>query len=571
MHFTLVQVTVRPNAPVSKKNKNKWPGIKEKREVLTYEEKNAAMVSLQMGESAGFDAGIMKIDDSLHRQSSAAWANRILILSVLGICYLTLFPFVIRISAARLFQKTAFLLGSSAKKPHSIDFFLNVLLFIPFGFGLSAQARKRGATKWIAFLIALGIGAATCYTVEFLQYFIPTRDSGWDDVISNTLGSVVGFILFELCGAPILEVASSWEEFFAQWISPRLTALFLVFYFLACFSVSAFLQRETRLSNWDLHNALFVGNDASGEDPWKGQVYLLQLWDRALPEQAMKAIAAGQVVDHASEGLLGSYNFSNSPPYQDASNSLPALSWYPQNSQIMDSGIIELGGKSWLTSRFPIEKFNQAVTKSSQFTIHVVCAPAEIKNANGHIVSISQPDDNVNLQLRQDGRSLALWFLNPLSATHASLAWYIPATFESNKTMDIIASYNGSDAFMYLNGNRVPRAYRLTPGASFMHTRAYIQTVALTGYNVVYETLLFMPAGILIGLAARKWAARSHPYLWMVGLGVILPSILLEILLASVGGGKIWFRDIALSIFFGLAGILLINADRRSSVDIRPV
>jgi hypothetical protein len=80
-----------------------------------------------------------------------------------------------------------------------------------------------------------------------------------------------------------------------------------------------------------------------------------------------------------------------------------------------------------------------------------------------------------------------------------------------------------------------------------------------------------MPAGILIGLAARKWAARSHPYLWMVGLGVILPSILLEILLASVGGGKIWFRDIALSIFFGLAGILLINADRRSSVDIRPV
>jgi glycopeptide antibiotics resistance protein len=511
----------------------------------------------------------MKIDDSSHHQSSAAWANRILILSLLGICYLTLFPFVLRISPARLLHKSAFLLGNSAKKPHSIDFFLNILLFVPFGFGLSAQARKRGISKWFTFMIALFVGAATCYTVELLQYFIPSRDSGWDDVFSNTLGSVVGFILFEVCGAPILEVASRWEESFAEWISLRRTALFLVSFFLVCFGLSAFLQRETRLSNWAPQNALFVGNDASGQDPWKGQVYLLQLWDRALPEQAISALAAGQASGHAGEGLLGSYNFSNSPPYLDASNSLPALTWYPENPQAMDGGKLDLNGKSWLTSKLAVEKFNRAVSKSSQFTIHVVCTPAEIKNASGHIVSVSQPDDNVNVHLRQEGRSLVLWFRNPLSATHAILAWYIPAAFETNKTMDIIASYDGSDAFMYLNGNRVPRAYRLTPGASIVHVFGSVQTVALTGYSVVFETLVFMPAGILIGLAARKKTASPHPYRWLLALGVILPSVLLEILLAATGGGKIWYRDILLSIFFGLAGILLINADRRSTAIVR--
>jgi hypothetical protein len=86
----------------------------------------------------------------------------------------------------------------------------------------------------------------------------------------------------------------------------------------------------------------------------------------------------------------------------------------------------------------------------------------------------------------------------------------------------------------------------------------------------VYETLIFLPAGILIGLAARKWAAPSHPYGWMITLGILLPSVSLEIVLAAVGGGKIWYRDILLSILFGLAGILLINADRHSSGIIRP-
>jgi glycopeptide antibiotics resistance protein len=523
-----------------------------------------------MGQIAGFDAAVMKTENDSLRRSSAAWANRILILSLLGICYLTLFPFVLRIFPPRVIHKSAFLLGNSAKKPHSIDFLLNVLLFVPFGFGLSAQARKYGAAKWVAFLMALGIGAATCYTVEFLQYFIPSRDSGWDDVFSNTLGSVVGFLLFEYLGASILKVVSGWEDFFAEWISPRRTALFLVFYFLACFGISAYWQTESRLTNWDSQNVLFVGNDASGQDPWRGRVDLLQLWDRALPDKEMAELSSGQIEDHPSEAPIGSYNFSNLAPYEDASRSLPALNWFPRDPLQMETGKLDFDGKSWLTTNLPVEKFNQAVTKSSQFTIHVVCTPVETKNANGHIVSVSQPGDNVNVHLRQEGRSLVLWFRNSLSETRAILAWYVPAALDANKTVDIVASYNGADAFIYLNGNRVPRAYRLTPGVSLMHTFGGVQTVALTGYSVVYETLIFLPAGILIGLAARKFAVRSHPYAWMVSLGILLPSILLEILLAAVGGGRIWPRDVALSIFFGLAGILLINADRRSSTAIGP-
>jgi hypothetical protein len=42
-----------------------------------------------------------------------------------------------------------------------------------------------------------------------------------------------------------------------------------------------------------------------------------------------------------------------------------------------------------------------------------------------------------------------------------------------------------------------------------------------------------------------------------------LPALLLEILLAAVSGRGILSSNIALSLVFGLAGMLLINADRR--------
>ena len=523
-----------------------------------------------MGQSAGFDVVTMKSDNSSRRQFSAAWANRILLLSFLGICYLTLFPFVLRIYPGRFLHKSMFLLGNSNKETHSIDFVLNVFLFVPFGFGLCAQAEKRRVRKLTTFLIALGFGAATCYTVELLQLFIPSRDSGWDDVFSNSLGSVVGFFLFQCCGASILKTASRWEEFIADRFSPKPTAWLLALYLVACAGISVLLQRETRLYNWAPQDVLAVGSDASGLDTWRGQVSLLQLWARALPDKEMKSISAGQLAEHAGEGLLGSYDFSTSPPYQDGSNSLPALFWVQQRPHEMNLGKIDLDGKSWLTSGDPVERFNRAVMKSSQFTIHVICTPAETNNSNGVIVSVSRPNDNVNVHLRQEGRSLVLWFRNPLSGRHANVPFYVPFTFDANRAMDIVASYNGSDAIVYLNGNRHPRTYRLTPGAAFAHVFGPIQTTALTGYCVVFETLVFIPAGILIGLAARKWPAGAHPYIWMFSLGAVLPSVLLEMVLVYVSGGEFWFRDVSISIFLAVIGILLINGDRRSVAKIRP-
>jgi VanZ family protein len=505
----------------------------------------------------------MKTQDLPHQQASAEWSNRIIILSLMGIADLTFFPFQFHLVANYDFHRSPFLLGMSTKPSHDLDFFLNVLLFVPFGFGLCAQARKRGSRRWTSLLVALAVGAGVSYVVEFLQLYIPSRDSGWTDVISNTTGSVAGFFLFEFCGGAILTALSKCEDSFGGWLSPRRAALLLVAYFAACFGISAILQNETRLSNWDPQCVLFVGNDASGLYPWTGQVFLLQIWNRALPEQTIRRITGRESAEDASAGLLGSYDFKSLAPYQDKRNFLPVLVWTPEQPRFMNARASELDARSWLRTKVPVENLTREIEKSSQFTVHIVCAPAATRVANGRIVSLSQSAENVNFHLREEGGNLVFWFRNPLSETRSVLAWTVLDAFEPGKVLDIVASYDGSDAFLYLNGNRVPKIYRLSPGASLVHHFTFIQTADLEGYVIVYETLIFLPAGLLIGLAAEKWARLKISDRWVLAFGLVLPAVLLEIFLAGMSGRRIWVGNIALSLVFGLAGVLLINADQR--------
>ncbi len=504
----------------------------------------------------------MTTQDLPHQRACAGWSNRILFISLLGIAYLTLFPFRFDFAVTHIFHRYPFLLGETAKRSTHTDFLLNVLLFVPFGFSLGVKLRKRAINRWASLLLALVVGMGVSYAVELLQFYIPGRDSGWEDVISNSTGSVAGFILFELCGVAVLSELTKLEDSFDGWLSPRRAVLLLAAYLAASFGISVLLQRDTRLSNWDPQCILFVGNDASGQNSWHGRILLLQIWNRALPDEAIRRMSGRESTEDLNPGLLGSYDFTGSPPYADQRNFLSALDWTPGQPQITNAYANELDAKSWLSTQSPVEKLTREIKKFSQFTVHIVCAPAATQGGNGRIVSLSQSADNVNFHLRQEGANLVFWFRNPLSEKRSALTWTVRGAFEPGRMRDIVSSYDGSDAFLYLDGNRVPQAYRLSPGASLAHKFFFIRTGALGGYIIVYETLIFLPAGLLMGVAARERSGQKISDRWVVALGWVLPAVLLEILLVAVSGRRIWPGNIVFSLVFGLAGALLINADR---------
>lgn len=251
------------------------------------------------------------------------WSNRLLIVSVAGITLLTLFPF--RMDGLAHTHSVPFLLSRSLKGVPPLDFSLNVLLFLPFGFGLSPFLQRRGIKGKKALFTTLIAGFVTSYAAEFLQFYIPTRDSGWNDTISNTTGVVAGYLLFAVLGPAILRLLSNWEVRLESLVSVRRACTILAAYFALFLAFSALLQTKTQLSNWNLESVLVVGADASGHHPWTGRILRLQIWDRALPGRTAEELTAGRDPKGGETGLLASFSISGTAPYQDGSDHLPAL------------------------------------------------------------------------------------------------------------------------------------------------------------------------------------------------------------------------------------------------------
>ena len=138
--------------------------------------------------------------------SLAGWLTLTAILVIFGA---TLFPFDFSVSETASRRVGFFLFWLAPVAKNWVGWLLNIILFLPFGFGLTWWARVRGRrlfSGWISVGVA---GVIFSYTVEFLQLFVPGRNSSWDDVVMNTAGAVAGFLLFERWGAWLLSLVES--------------------------------------------------------------------------------------------------------------------------------------------------------------------------------------------------------------------------------------------------------------------------------------------------------------------------------------------------------------------------
>lgn len=494
--------------------------------------------------------------------SPPRWANRILIAGIGGILFLTLYPFRF-VSHARLpAGASPFLLSGMGKDTGPLDAFLNVLLFIPLGFGLSEFLRERGKRRGLVFAATLISGALLSYAIEFTQNYIPGRDAGWEDIITNTSGSVAGFLLFEFLGKWVLEFLSIVEGTLDIVLTWRRAGSIIMLYVGFWLIVGSHLQALTTLSNWDHNSSLLVGNDATGRPStgWQGTISSLQLWNHSLPDSLAIALTSENAPDNSPPGILAAYDFSGSAPFQDRKAFLPNLSWTPHAPSQADPNE-PFDGSAWLTSGVPASSLISAIERTNQFAVHVVCRPAVDEGANTTLVSVSNPSGLIDLAIRQNDANLVFWFRNPLSVRHASLAWSTPDILEAGRPRDILYSYDGANLSLYIDGRRDPRLYQLGPGTALAHLFHRVKTLELDGYVDAFYALVFFPAGIILGVATRHLATRDVPGWFFLLLALFAPPWILEAILATVSGRPYSVGYGALSLIFLAAGAIWMNLD----------
>lgn len=96
--------------------------------------------------------------------------------------------------------RDAFLYRDPAMMQH---FFLNVLMFVPFGY-LIPETNPRYLRKW-SFVMMGGLIAST--VIEGCQMIFSLGQSDVDDIIANTLGAVIGYVLIRF----VWQVRRNWQ------------------------------------------------------------------------------------------------------------------------------------------------------------------------------------------------------------------------------------------------------------------------------------------------------------------------------------------------------------------------
>ncbi len=487
-----------------------------------------------------------------------SWSNRVLLLALAGIFFLTLYPFrfVHAESPRFLFP---FSLNGWGKGGGVLDAFLNVLLFVPFGFGLAEKLRERGRSKSAAILVGYACGASLSYFVEFLQIYIPYRDSGWGDVITNSAGAAVGAWMFASFGSAIVAWFSSRERELGTWLSLPKIGVFVGLYIMFWCILGGPLQKQTRLTNWTRDSFLGVGDSASLRPGpgWQGSVLQIDLWNRAVPAREARKLTSS---DGAGAGSLATYRVSGPAPFQDLRQFLPELDWAAQGRSSPGPGGAIFDGRSWLISAQPASALVSSIESSGQFSLRVICRPAATPS-DGRIVSLSSPTGAANLELSQFGSSLGFWFRNPFSMRRVRMTWIEPHVFAANETSNLLLSFNGTALSLFVNGRDYGHFYELGPGTALAHYIRRVKTAELPGYDYIFYAIIFFPAGCLIGFAWRKfhvsWIGRAC---FLAG-AFLLPALALEWVLAGAAARAISLENIWFTVLLEIAGSLWVNAD----------
>jgi VanZ family protein len=493
------------------------------------------------------------------------WSLRIVLLAIAGILFLTLYPFRLSLRAHPGYG-SPFLLQGWDKSPTAFDSFLNVLLFVPFGFGLGGLLRKRGFSRVSAVVLALCAGVLVSYCVEFTQFFIPDRDSGWDDVFTNSTGALTGALLFNLAGVWLLWPLQTVEKAIEPFTNARNICPVLICYFALWLGASARLQRASSLRDWDTDASLYVGRaaDQRSGSAWQGKIGVLEFWNEALPPDVAARISAAPQPVAGSPGAISSFRFSGAAPFHDQEGVLPDLAWVPRqpgNGALRDPA---WNGQFWLATPQPVRALIMPIQNSGHYSIHFQFVPARVDGVDAEIVSLSPPRGPADVLIRQESMALSFWFRNPLASSRYQLEWSLNGLCAPNEPRDVVFSYDGAKVWAYVNGKLNYGGYRIGAAAALAHHFRHIKTNELRGYRYIYYAVLFCPAGCMLGLAWRNIdrTARNPAALAILGIG--LPAALLEIVLIRVGTQPVSAGDVMLSAGFSALGWLWMNLEGSS-------
>jgi VanZ family protein len=414
--------------------------------------------------------------------------------------------------------------------PVPSDVLLNVLLFVPFGVWLQVRQKRWSGAQALWRAVAAGLLVSSI--IEMLQAMSPRRDVSVVDLLANGAGTWVGAWVWRDRGASL----RTYLLLIRSRISPVTLAGVMLMLSLAAALVSGILQRGSRLTTWSRDYPLVVGNERTGDRPWRGRVIALTLSDVSLPATALETFApSGRV---ALPGRpVAVYVFEDAAPYVDRSRTLPPLRWTAGQSQPADRAVFA-PERPWLQTEGPADGLVTSMRASNAFTLRLICAsddPQQIGPAR--ILSNSIDSGHRNFTIAQDGSDLVVRLRTPhtgLNGVRPEIR--LPEVFDDRGRRDIVVTYDGSSLRVAVGQSHRVHRTDFTPGSVLAAaiTSLPLEAADLPMLQVVFVAAVFFAPGAVYGLFSTEGSVWRRTA-W--GIAWVLLSVALVESARTVGSG----------------------------------
>jgi glycopeptide antibiotics resistance protein len=480
-----------------------------------------------------------------HQNSSPSLFQRfsldffIVISSIFIVLFATLYPFNFSVPGNISLQK---LLNSFDNTSFLIDQINNLLLFMPLGFGMTSILKRQNFKFPTKLIIISGMGICLSASVEILQSFLPSRIPTPADVINNTLGGILGLFCFYVWDS------NSFSSALIRIENSRISRsfkqiTFLIFtYVILAYLITIPWQYTSKLNTWNLNFPLLIGNESTGDRPWQGYITNLAITDRDISQaEIVKLLAEPNKLDNIDSSLIASYQLNQKQIYQDATGKLPDLIWRgnPSKNQGVEELRTILTPNQWLESAAPATKLSQRISTTSEFTIITTVATVDVNQTGpARIISLSGDTTHRNFTLGQDKTDLILRLRTPLTGQNgADIKLHVPGIFIDTKPHNIVVTYSQANVQIYVDDIRNSLAFNLLE-------------LLPRDQRVFSYGMTFIPLGFCLALLTILFKRKYRMNYFLIPVGVLLPSLILESILIHQSGKTISLINIFLGVFF---------------------
>lgn len=297
------------------------------------------------------------------------------------------------------------------------DMILNLILFMPLGFILNRiEIEYNRIIKWfVVFLIGFIISSL----VESAQFFLD-RNTNIADVTTNSLGTLLGYFLSK-------RLLPWHDQIYMNLKKPRWIRIgAAVFWSFAILYILTMGIRLNHLEPWGRKYPLLLGNEATKDRPWQGELYKLVVYKKALKPSQIKKIYTRHL-DPAEYLISGepilAYSFNpQSSKHVLADSSLPFhFQLISDSIHYLPNGGIEIQ-EQMLKNQEDMYAFYEEIIASGEFSIELQMSTSRLHQTGpARIVSSSMNTNRRNFTIGQNGNRLQFRVCTPQTGVNGSL------------------------------------------------------------------------------------------------------------------------------------------------------